>query len=172
MGISRCLAIVGIVIVSTFCAVNAALASHGKIGLWNITITMVGNMPGMPDMSKLPPEAAAQMKAMGMSMGSNAIRVQHCMTAQEVASDVPPANSNRNQSCTTSNIVHTGQTMSADMKCTGDFQGTGHIEITYDSDAHYAGEMKMNGIANGHPMTQDQKMEGSWISASCGGVDH
>jgi hypothetical protein len=172
MSASKCLIIVGIVTISTLYAVDAALASHGKIGLWNITITMGGNMPNMPDMSKLPPEAAAQMKAMGMSMGSNTIRMQHCMTAQEVASDVPAVDSNRNQSCTTSNIMHTGKTMSADMKCAGDFQGTGHIEITYDSVAHYAGEMKMSGIANGHPMTQDQRMEGTWVSASCGGIDH
>jgi len=172
MSVSKCLIIVGIVIMSTFYTVNAALASHGKIGLWNITITMGGNAPNMPDMSKLPPEAVARMKAMGMSMGSNTIRVQHCMTAQEVASDVPEVNSNRNQSCTVSNVMHTGKTMSADMKCTGDFQGTGQVEVTYDSDAHYAGEMKMNGVANGHPMTQDQKMEGTWVSASCGSIDH
>ena len=88
------------------------------------------------------------------------------MTAQEVASDALPTNSSRNQSCTASNVVHTGKTMSADMKCTGDFQGTGHIEITYDSDAHYAGEVKMNGVANGHPMTQDQKMEGTWVAVT------
>jgi Protein of unknown function (DUF3617) len=93
----------------------------GKIGLWNNSITMGGNMP---DVSKLPPEAAVQMKAMGMPVGSNTIRVQHCMTAQEVASDALPTNSSRNQSCTASNVVHTGKTMSADMKCTGDFQGT------------------------------------------------
>jgi len=62
--------------------------------------------------------------------------------------------------------------MSADMKCTGGFQGTGHVEITYDSDAHYSGEFKMTGVANGQPMTQDQKMEGTWISASCGNVTH
>jgi hypothetical protein len=56
MAASKCLIIFGIVTISTFYAVDAALASHGKTGLWNITITMGGNMPNMPDMSKLPPK--------------------------------------------------------------------------------------------------------------------
>ena len=75
MRFSRRAITAGIVVVSSLCAVNAALASHGKIGLWNIAITMGGNMPNMPDMSKLPPEAVARMKAMGMSMGSNTIKI-------------------------------------------------------------------------------------------------
>lgn len=46
----------------------AALANHGKVGLWSVTIKVGGNAPAMPDMSKLPAEAVARMKAMGMSM--------------------------------------------------------------------------------------------------------
>ena len=126
----------------------------------------------MPDMSKLPPEAVARMKSMGMSMGGNTIKVQHCMTAQEVATDVPKMDADRERSCAISNMTRSGNAMSADMICTGEYKGTGHVQFIYNSDTHYTGEIQMNGVVNGQPMAQDQKMEGKWVSASCGNVDH
>src|ERR1041385_263359 len=61
-----------------------AIASHGKAGLWDVTITTNMGGAGMPDMSRLPPEAQAAMRAHGVMMNGNAMSVQHCMTQAEV----------------------------------------------------------------------------------------
>lgn len=152
-------------------AAGSAVASHGKVGLWSITITVSGDSQ-MPDMSKLPPEAQARMKAMGMSTHGNSMTVQHCMAAQEVATDVPKLSGRNMNDCKMVNVQHIGHTMSADMTCSGNFQGTGHVQFTYDSDTHYTGEVTMTGTANGHPVNHDQKMEGRWLSADCGSFTH
>jgi hypothetical protein len=151
---------------------HAAFADHGKEGLWSVTVTIGGDAPGMPDMSKLPPEAVARMRAMGMSMNGNSITTEHCMTAQEVATDTPHMDDSAARSCKMSNPTHGGHSMSADMICSGTFKGTGHMQFTYDSDTHYSGELVMTGIANGQQLNRTQKFEGRWISANCGSVNH
>ncbi len=145
-----------------------ALAGHGKVGLWNVTITT--NMAGMPDMSKLPPEAQAMMKARGMTMNGNSMSVQHCMTQEEVNADHP---SMRNEKeCKVSNMKTSGNSFSADMVCNGQMQGTGHVEFVFDSPEHYTGKTSMNGTAGGHPVNSSTTMEGRWVSADCKGVTH
>ena len=150
----------------------AALAAHGKAGLWSITVSMSG-MSNMPDMSKLPPEAQAQMKRMGMSMNGSggSITTQHCMTQQEVTMDTPPPTTH-DKNCTISNLKVAGHAMSGDMTCHGEFNGTGHMQFTYDSDTHYTGDVSITGMANGRSVTRDTKFEGNWVSADCGGVTH
>ncbi len=162
----------GVLAVAIVAIPVAALASHGKAGLWNITVTISG-LANMPDMSKLPPEAQAQMKKMGMSMngGSGSITTQHCMTQAEVMMDAPPTNAH-NKDCTISNLNISGHSMSGDMACHGDFTGTGHMNFTYDSDTHYTGVVSITGTANGQSATHETKFEGNWVSADCGGVTH
>lgn len=140
----------------------AAIASHGKAGLWDITSTIdMGNM--------LSPAQTAQMRAMGMHMPtSNTVNAQRCMTAQEVATDNPPPP--RSKNCSYSNVKVVGHTYSGDLICTGDFEGTGHFSITYDSDEHYTGTTTMTGTAHGHPVNSNNTIEGKWISADCGNV--
>ncbi len=62
--------------------------------------------------------------------------------------------------------------MSADMTCSGNFKGTGHMQFTFDSPNHYSGQMTMNGMSDGQPMKQQQSFEGKWVSADCGSVHH
>ena len=146
-----------------------AWASHGKVGLWEINVqTNMGAMPGMPDMSKLPPEAQARMKAMGMQMNGNGLTVRHCMTVADVNNDKP--NLSQNQECKTTNVKMIGQKFSADLVCTGRLNGTGHIEVTYDSPEHYTAFETMSGTAGGHPVNNSTKMSGRWISPDCGKV--
>lgn len=149
-----------------------ASANHGKVGLWKITITMPhGIMGGGMDMSKLPPQVRARMAAAGMS--GNTMSVEHCMTATEVAANMPHVDRPHGKSqCKPTNLKVSGNTMSTDMVCTGDFVATGHSQFTYDSDTHYSGEIKMKGTAHGHAIDQDEKIEGRWVSASCGSVTH
>ena len=65
-----------------------------------------------------------------------------------------------------------GDSFSADMVCAGQSRGSGHIQVTYDSDAHYAGQMTMSMSAGGQPMKMTNSFEGKWISADCGKAAH
>ncbi|MGB8366279.1 MAG: DUF3617 domain-containing protein [Rhizomicrobium sp.] len=147
-------------------APHAAWAAHGKAGLWEITIKMDGQNPNMPDMSKLPPEVRARMKAMGVGANGTGFTVQRCRTPAEAAQDSPPSGAH-DKSCTLSNVSYTGGSMTADMTCTGNFTGTGHMHFVWDSDEHYAGEVSMTGTSGGRPMSRTQKIEGRWLSAQC-----
>ncbi|HEY5337673.1 MAG TPA: DUF3617 domain-containing protein [Rhizomicrobium sp.] len=150
---------------------GAAFASHGKVGLWSVTVTMGGGNP-MPDMSKLPPEVQARMKAAGVSASGNSITAQHCMSAQEVATDNLSAAA-QNKDCTYSNMQTAGKTMSADLVCKGQFNGTGHMQTKYSGDgSSFSGDLTMSGAVNGHQMNQSQHFEGHWVSADCGGITH
>jgi len=141
-----------------------ALAAHGKVGLWEITTHM--NMPGMA--SQIPPEAMARMKAMGVQMpDAQSFTSQHCMTAEEVAADKPPPMRNA-KSCTMTNMSHDAHGFSADMVCTGEMEGQGHITMAYDGDTHYSGNYSFKGSANGHPQNMTTSFEGKWISPDCG----
>jgi hypothetical protein len=144
----------------------AALAAHGKVGLWEITTHM--NMPGMA--ASIPPEAMARMKAMGMQMpGNQTFTAQHCMTAEEVAQDKPPP-MRSSQDCTASNVSHDAHTFNVDMICKGEMIGQGHASVTYDSDEHYSGTYSFTGSAHGHQTSMSNSFEGKWISADCGSV--
>ncbi|MEI9988609.1 MAG: DUF3617 domain-containing protein [Rhizomicrobium sp.] len=153
--------------VALLASAGAACASHGKAGLWNVTVTLGG---ASVDMSKIRPDLAAKMRAAGI--GANAITVPHCMTAAEVATDMPHLDPRNMRGCTIAGTDHSGHTLRADLICNADFKGTEHVQITYDSDTHYSGIMKMSGTVNGRPMDREQTVEGRWVSASCGGVDH
>jgi hypothetical protein len=146
----------------------AALASHGKVGLWNVTVKM-----SMPNMPQIPPDQLAKMQAMGVHVPNNStMTVQHCMTAAEVASDKPPQ-MQHNKNCAMQNLNFSHGTFTGDMVCTGeDMQGTGHITVSYDSDTHYAGQMTFAGTAHGHPANITNDFEGSWVSADCGTAAH
>lgn len=144
-------------------ATGVALASHGKVGQWTVTITMGGGEK-FPDVSKMPPEAQARMKAMGMTSNGDSMTIQHCMTADEVANDTLTT---QDKTCKLSNQKVSGHTMSADMTCSGQISGTGHFTVTYDSDSHYTGEMIVNGTSGGQPVHHDQKFDGRWVSATC-----
>jgi hypothetical protein len=146
----------------------AALADHGKAGLWSVTVRM-----SMPDMPQIPPEQLAKMQAMGIHMPTgNGMTTQHCMTAEEVKADRPPPMAHT-KDCTMQNISITGGSFKGDMVCSGEeMQGNGHISVSYDSNTHYAGQMTFTGTAHGHPANMTNNFEGTWLSADCGGVAH
>jgi hypothetical protein len=148
---------------------GAALADHGKVGLWSITVAMDGNMVTMPDLSKLPPDALARMKAMGMSASGNTVTVQHCMSAADVVANFPDIHSGAGAGCAATNVRHDGHSMSADLMCdTAMLKGSGHAQFVFDSDTHYSGEIAVAGVANGHPVKQDEKIEGRYLTSDCG----
>lgn len=146
----------------------AALASHGKAGLWKITATM--HMAGM-QMPQLSPQELAQMKAMGVHIPTgNTFTMQHCMTAAEVSADVPPSSQRPQSGCKTTNVKVVGHTMTADMVCSGDMKGEGHFNVTYDSPEHYSGQTTFKGTMEGRPSDTTNSFDGTWVSADCGNV--
>ena len=157
----------GSLIVGVFLISGAALASHGRVGLWRITTRM-----DMPNMTQIPPEQLAKMREMGIQMPmGNTITTEHCMTAAEVANDRPPS-TGREKDCTVENIKIAGGTYNADMVCKGEMNGKGHVQVSYESADHYAGKLQFSGIAHGHAAAMTSTFEGKFISASCGPVTH
>lgn len=141
----------------------AAMAGHGKAGLWQITTTM-GGMDKM-----IPPEALAQMKARGISMpAAQTFSTQQCVTPAQAAADGPPPM--QGNDCHMANARTTSTSFSADMVCSGRMNGSGHLQVTYDSAEHYRGEMTMHGNVQGHEMAMTNKFEGRWLKADCAGA--
>lgn len=120
----------------------AALAAHGKAGLWSSTTTV--------DLRGMPPQSHT---------------ATYCMTQAEVNSDTP---ANRNPDCKYQNVQVNGHMFSADMICTGKFKATGHFQSTYDSDTHYTATVAIN---TGE-MSMTNKIEGKWLRADCAGATH
>ena len=97
---------------------GVALAGHGKAGLWTVTSTTNMNMA-------MPPEVAAQMKAMNMKMPSNTHTSQMCMSQAEVDASTPPHIDQGATGCTTKVTSASASGMTAVMTCTGRMKGTG-----------------------------------------------
>ena len=146
-------------------APGAALAAHGKAGLWNVSTNM-----GMATV-QIPPEALARMKAMGMKMPmGQTFTSQICMTQAEVNSDALPAVSRKESGCTNKIISQTASSMTAQMVCNGDMKGTGQMQISYSGAEHYAGSYSFKGSMNGHPADMNSNFKGDWVKADCGAV--
>jgi hypothetical protein len=145
--------------------VSVMAAQHVKPGLWEITIQTKG--AGMPDMSQLPPEAQAQMKAMGIKMSGNGMTTRSCVTPQEAAAD-PKWGEDKN--CKVSNMKWNGQTYSADIVCKGGQNGHGHITATLLSPDHYTATTSMTVIQDGQSTTMDSAIEAKLVSTDCGKV--
>ena len=147
----------------------SALAAHGKAGLWQSTVQMnSGAMAGMPDMSKMPPQVQAQMRARGTSMGGNTMITKYCMTAAQVASDKPAFRQASN--CKSENVRTSGNTFSADVVCTGKMKGRGHVQIIYSSPEHYSGMQTTDMVMEGRTMHTTMNIDARWLSPNCGKV--
>ena len=160
--------VLGVAGAALLAAPIAALAAHGKAGLWQITVTINDSNARMPDLSKLPPDVQARMKAMGVSTSGNTISVQHCMTMQEFGMHKLPSLGPRGKDCTMSNASESGGHFSADLTCSGRFSGSGHVQADWDSDDHYTADVSMTGVRNGQPVSDTEKVEGRFLSAQCG----
>jgi len=128
---------------------GAAFAGHGKQGLWQVTTTL--SMPSMPNMA---PQSNVTTR---------------CMTADEVASDGPSKPESPDCQISNVSINPASHSYSADMVCSGQTAGHGHLQTTYDSDTHYSGTMSFT-MANGTSVQNN--FEGKWMTADCAGAAH
>jgi hypothetical protein len=145
-------------------APTAALAGHGKAGLWN-TVTTTNMAMAMP------PEMMAQMKAMGAKAPTaNTIKGQMCMSQAEVDSNQPPHIDQGGTGCTTKLISQTASSMKAEMTCNGRMKGKGHMQVTYNGAEHYKGSYDFKGTVEGNPTNMSTTFQGDWVKADCGNV--
>lgn len=148
----------------------SAWAAHGKVGLWQITVTM--QAPGRP-MPNLSAADRAQMEALGVKLpNGHTVTMQHCMTKAEVNSDALHAMQEPEAGCELANKATRGHTYSANMVCTGEMKGKGHVMVSYDTSEHYTGKMTFSGTSNGRPANIVNLFDGKWVSADCGNVRH
>lgn len=150
-------------------AAGPAFAGHARPGLWSVTTTIE-----TPNVPALTPEQVAKMKASGVQMTSaNTFTAQHCVTPQEAAMDVP-ATAQRHQGCTMGAFKLTGNTMTAKLTCAGEpnTSASGEMSVTYDSQTHYIGHLRISGLAQGRPVTLTNRFEGKWMAADCGTINH
>ena len=133
---------VALIAVIAALAPAAALAAHGKAGLWSSTTT--ATIPGMSPQTNT---------------------TTYCMTPAQVNSDAPMGG---NPDCTYQNVQVSGQTYTADMVCKGQFNATGHFASSYAGDSHYSATMTIN--TGG--MTMTNSIVGHWVKADCAGATH
>ena len=145
----------------------AALAAHGRPGLWTISSTMqMANMPLMP------PEAIAMMKARGMKMpgmGSPMV-TQMCMTQEQVNADKMPAMNNHEESCTSKVLSQTSSSVTAETTCHGRMEGVGHMQMSWRGNEHYEGTYSFKGESGGRPQDMTTHYSGDFVKADCGSV--
>ena len=145
----------------------AALAAHGKAGLWNVTSSMeMANMPQMP------PEAMAMMKSRGMKMPGmgQPMTTQICMTQEQVNGDMPPAIHDRGENCTTKLLSQTPVSMKSEVTCHGRMEGVGHAEVTWRGNEHYEGTYNFKGSMEGRPQDISTRYSADFVKADCGAV--
>lgn len=153
----------GVAILLTL-APGAALAGHGKAGLWNVTTTL--NMA-----AALPPAALAQMKKSGVKMpASQTMSSQMCMTQADVDASSPPAMADHDPRCVTHVTSQSASAMTSEMVCKGKMAGTGRTQIAYNGAEHYAGSYSFSGRMDGRPVNSSMLFRGDWVRADCGKV--
>jgi hypothetical protein len=156
--------LIGLTAAALILAPGAALASHGKAGLWNVSTTM--NMA-----MQMPPEAMEQMKKMGVKMPTaHAFASQICMTQAEVDSDKLPPMGKNESGCTSHIVSQTGFSMTAQTVCNGEMKGSGQMQISYSGAEHYTGSYSFKGNMSGQPMDTSSSFKGDWVKSDCGAI--
>ena len=151
--------------------VTAWAGGHVKPGLWQIAIkTQMSGMPNMPDMSQMPPEVRAQMKARGIAVGAGgtSLNLRHCITPEEANAD--KFSSGNDKDCKLVGLHFTGGSYAADVVCTGEHKMHGHVEGTVFSPEHYAGTSTVTMTDNGRAATSVTNIDAHRIGADCGQV--
>jgi hypothetical protein len=158
----------GLLGAAVFLAPGAALAAHGKVGLWTITSTMkMANAP------QIPPEVVAMMKKRGVNVpqpGQPYVS-QMCMTADQVNADKPPAMTTGQISCKTKVLSQSASSMKSEVVCHGEnMDGVGHSEINWNGNEHYMGNYNFKGTTQGQANEISTTYKGDWVKADCGSV--
>lgn len=140
-----------------------------KPGLWEGSVQMdLGSLMG-----NLPPEAAAQMEAMGLEMpGAAPIKTQFCLTPEQAAKNVLPQVNDPDSGCRVTDSKRAGDRLTASVQCDGAMRGTGGMDVQLHSPESYSGTMRFSGTSDeGLALNLNNEFSGRWISANCGSVE-
>lgn len=153
----------GLGLILVLASPGAALAGHGKAGLWTVTATTAMNMV-------MPPQVAARMKDVHKGAPPQTHTSQLCMSQQEVDSGNPPHIDQAATGCTTKVTSATASGMTAAMTCTGQLKGTGQMRISYSGAEHYTGTYSFKGTVEGNATDMNTRFKGDWVKADCGAI--
>jgi hypothetical protein len=159
-----------ILIVSGCClsvAIFAWAQGKGKAGLWEVTTTrtMSGmQMPQMPQGAQMPPGMAARM-------GGAPTTTQVCVTQAMVDKYSGPPPQSRGD-CSVTNMTPKAAGFTADIACTGQFNGKGTVDMTIVDAEHTKTKMHMTGTGGpqGHQIDMTIESSGVYKGADCGDV--
>jgi hypothetical protein len=144
-----------------FLSGGAALAKHGKVGLWNVTSTTDMTMPAVVE----------KMKKLGVQpKGPQRNSYQMCMSQEEVDSGAPPHMDSTATGCDNRVIKQSAAALTVEMRCTGAMKGTGRMEIAYRGAEHYSGSYSFAGTVEGNATSLKSTFQGDWVKTDCGKV--
>ena len=142
-----------------------------KMGLWETSST--SHIAGL----QLPPDVAAQLKAMGRSLpgGTHTLITQGCLTPEEWQKQMADMNKPPDSDCKTTNRQVTPRSVSFDISCKSENGATtnGHWEMHVVDNEHGQGSAHMTSSTpgpNGQNLTMDMTFNSRYLSSNCGAV--
>lgn len=148
-------------------AVFAWAQGKGRAGLWEVTTTrsIAGmQMPQLPPGTQLPPDVAARM-------GGGPITTQVCVTQAMVDKySGPPPQSRGN--CQVANMTTKPDGYTADIVCSGQFNGKGTVDMTIVDADHTRTKMHIVGAGGpqGRPIDMTMESTSVYKGSDCGSV--
>ena len=142
-----------------------------KMGLWETSST--SHIAGL----QLPPDVAAQLKAMGRSLpgGTHTLVTQGCLTPEEWQKQMADMNKPPDSDCKTTNRQVTPRSVSFDISCKSENGATtnGHWEMHVVDNEHGQGSAHMTSSTpgpHGQNLTMDMTFNSHYLSSNCGEV--
>jgi hypothetical protein len=157
----RCLATVALAVFLAEDAGAQTAALDLKLGLWEMSAAM--DMPGV-DMTKLPPEQAAMMKA----MTAPPVTTKSCLTKDKLAkSTYELLLSGRGSTrCSQKLTTNTPTALDGTIECRGFGPSPIHIEAA--SPTSITGSLEVTNSVRGNTISQKTKVTGTWVGVDCG----
>jgi Protein of unknown function (DUF3617) len=152
---------------SCFFALTVFVWAQGrKAGLWELTTTQTWQQ------SPLPPGISAPPGGANSPFGTSTRTTKVCLTQEQL--DKYGAIVPQTRGCQVTNVVKKGNSMTANMECTGAMSGKGTLESTSIDDEHAKGKVHFIGSLRMGPNTKpvEWTVQSSSVfkSADCGDV--
>lgn len=145
-------------------ALPALAADKLRPGQWEVLMKM--QVAGMPEISA---EQIAQMEQFGIAV-PDAVKpqvFQQCVTPEQTDLDKPDF-SGMDESCQIQNYKRTGNKLTGNLSCNGEFKANGNFEMVLLNDTTYQGQWVMTGSAPGiGAVDQTTRVNGKWVKAKC-----
>jgi len=158
-------------------AVAASDFPNVKEGLWEMTVSTPGGMPGMSSdaLANMPPEQRARMEEMmkqrGINMSGNTITAKSCVTKEKLAKGAAFSDSksaNCSHTVVKSTASHMEITFHCESKSGSTTEGTSKIDILGTDSVK--GTTHVTTTSNGNSKTFDTTFTSKYLGADCGDI--